>query len=100
LLEGSWSARIKRGVDLGRKADPGYNLDDVHLYEPREGRVAMASEKQDKANRQNAKKSTAPKTPQGKAAVRLNAAKHGLLSEETLLPSEDGGPPSRSWRSA
>ena len=41
----------------------------------------MASEKQDRANRQNAG---------GKAAVRLNAAKHGLLSEETLLPGEDG----------
>ena len=50
----------------------------------------MASEKQDRANRQNARKSTGPKTPQGKAAVRLNAAKHGLLSEETLLPGEDG----------
>jgi hypothetical protein len=83
-------ARFKPGVDLGRKAGPGYNLDDAHLYEPREGRVAMASEKQDKANRQNAKKSTGPKTPQGKAAVRFNAAKHGLLSEETLLPGEDG----------
>ena len=50
----------------------------------------MASEKQDRANRQNAKKSTGPKTPEAKAAVRLNAAKHGLLSEETLLPGEDG----------
>ncbi len=59
----------------------------------------MASEKQVRANRQNAQKSTGPKTPEGKAAVRLNAAKHGLLSKETLLPGEVG-PPSRSWRSA
>ena len=50
----------------------------------------MASEKQDRANRRNAQKSTGPKTPQGKAAVRLNAAKHGLLSKEALLPGEDG----------
>jgi hypothetical protein len=49
----------------------------------------MASEKQDMANRQNARKSTGSKTPQGKAAVRLNATKHGLLSEEALLPGED-----------
>jgi hypothetical protein len=49
----------------------------------------MASEKQDRANRQNAQKSTGPKTPQGKAAVRLNATKHGLLSKEALVPGED-----------
>jgi hypothetical protein len=52
-------------------------------------RTAMASEKQVRASRQNAQKSTGPKTPEGKAAVRLNATKHGLLSEETLLPGED-----------
>ena len=37
----------------------------------------------------NALKSTGPKTPEGKAAVRLNALKHGLLSQEILLPGED-----------
>jgi len=82
-------ARIRCGVDLGCKADPGYNLDDAHHYGPREGRV-MSSEKQVRANCQNAQKSTGPKTPEGKAAVRLNAAKHGLLSEEALLSGEDG----------
>ena len=50
----------------------------------------MASEKQVRANRQNIQMSTGPKTPEGKAAVRLNAAKHGLLSEEALLPGEGG----------
>src|SRR5215208_3456598 len=49
----------------------------------------MASDKQVQANRRNALKSTGPKTPEGKAAVRLNALKHGLLSRETLLPGED-----------
>ena len=49
----------------------------------------MTSEKQAKANRGNALKSTGPKTPEGKDAVRLNAVKHGLLSEEVLLPGED-----------
>ena len=51
----------------------------------------MASEKQVRANRHNAQKSTGPKTPEGKAAVRLNATRHGLLSKETLLPGEDAG---------
>src|SRR4051794_3468934 len=49
----------------------------------------MASDKQAKANRQNARKSTGPKTPEGKAAVRLNALRHGILSKEILLPGED-----------
>src|SRR5215218_4219116 len=50
----------------------------------------MVSEKQVQANRQNALKSTGPRTPEGKAAVRLNALSHGLRSEEILLPGEDG----------
>jgi hypothetical protein len=49
----------------------------------------MTSPRKAEANRQNALKSTGPKTPEGKAAVRLNAVKHGLLSEQVLLPGED-----------
>jgi hypothetical protein len=49
----------------------------------------MTSEKKAEANRRNALRSTGPKTPEGKAAVRLNALKHGLLSQEILLPGED-----------
>jgi hypothetical protein len=49
----------------------------------------MTSDKQTEANRRNALKSTGPKTPEGKAAIRLNALKHGLLSQEILLPGED-----------
>src|SRR5215218_7726060 len=49
----------------------------------------MTSEKKAQANRQNALKSTGPKTPEGKAAVRLNALRHGILSREILLPGED-----------
>ena len=49
----------------------------------------MTSDKKAKSNRQNALKSTGPKTPEGKDAVRLNALKHGLLTREVLLPSED-----------
>ncbi len=49
----------------------------------------MTSPKKIQANRQNALKSTGPKTPEGKDAARLNAVKHGLLSQEVLLPGED-----------
>jgi hypothetical protein len=49
----------------------------------------MTSEKKAEANRRNALKSTGPKTPEGKDAVRLNALKHGLLSQAVLLPGED-----------
>ena len=49
----------------------------------------MTSDRKAEANRQNARKSTGPKTPEGKAAVRLNALKHGLLSQVILLPEED-----------
>ena len=38
------------------------------------------SEKKLQANRANAKRSTGPKTPAGKAAVRRNALKHGVRS--------------------
>ena len=49
----------------------------------------MTSEKKAEADRRNALKSTGPKTPEGKAAFSLNALKHGLLSQEILLPRED-----------
>jgi hypothetical protein len=49
----------------------------------------MTSDKQIQANRRNALNSTGPKTPEGKAAVRLNARTHGLRSQEVLLPGED-----------
>ena len=49
----------------------------------------MTSEKQIQANRRNAQRSTGPKTPEGKDAVRLNANKHGLRAQEVLLPGED-----------
>jgi hypothetical protein len=49
----------------------------------------VTSEKKAEANRQNALKSTGPKTPEGKDAVRLNAMKHGLLAQQVLLPGED-----------
>ncbi len=49
----------------------------------------MSSSKQVEANRDNSKKSTGPKTEEGRAASSKNAIKHGILSEETILPWED-----------
>ena len=48
----------------------------------------MTSERQAEANRQNAQKSTGPRTPAGKAVVALNGIKHGLLSRESLIKGE------------
>ena len=48
----------------------------------------MATAAQIAANRINAQKSTGPKTPEGKEAVRLNGLKHGLASDILVLPGE------------
>jgi hypothetical protein len=49
----------------------------------------MATQKQIKANRQNAQKSTGPKTDEGKAVVSKNAVKHGLFAAEAVITGED-----------
>ena len=41
------------------------------------------------ANQQNARRSTGPRTPEGKARVRHNALKHGLLAKEVIVPLGD-----------
>jgi len=45
------------------------------------------TEKMAEANRQNAQKSTGPKTEEGKARSSQNAVQHGLLSEKIFLSS-------------
>ena len=49
----------------------------------------MATEKQLRANRENAKRSTGPKTPPGIRRSSRNALKLGLFAKSSLLPSED-----------
>jgi hypothetical protein len=49
----------------------------------------VTSERQKAANQANARRSTGPKTPKGKAVVRLNALRHGLLTRDLVLPGED-----------
>jgi len=48
----------------------------------------MTSQKQIKANRQNAKKSTGPKTPEGKAKSAQNATTHGLTASHDVIKGE------------
>ena len=50
----------------------------------------MVSERKLAANRRNAKRSTGPKTPEGKAVVRYNALKHGLCAEVAVIRSGEG----------
>jgi hypothetical protein len=57
----------------------------------------IISGKQQEANRQNATHSTGPKTPEGKAAVRLNALTYGLRARSTLIPGEDPEEYKRLW---
>ena len=47
------------------------------------------SEKRLAANRANAKKSTGPRTPEGKKRSSKNALKHGICSTLSHLPTED-----------
>ena len=49
----------------------------------------MTTNAQMKANRKNAKKSTGPRTEEGKSRSAKNALKHGLLARDIVLPGED-----------
>src|SRR5579863_2311502 len=48
----------------------------------------MATEKQTAANCLNAQKSTGPRTPEGRAAVRLNGITRGLTAKTLVLKGE------------
>src|SRR5947209_15620412 len=48
----------------------------------------MSTERQIAANQLNAQKSTGPRTPEGRAAVRLNGVKHGITAQTLVLKGE------------
>ena len=50
--------------------------------------VPIVSARRLAANQRNAKRSTGPKTREGKERSRTNALKHGLTAETLLLPGE------------
>ena len=49
----------------------------------------MITEAKILANRRNAKKSTGPRTPQGKAAASKNSVKHGLTARNDVISPEN-----------
>ena len=49
----------------------------------------MTTKAQIAANRENAKKSTGPRSPDGKDVTKFNGLKHGLRAEQVVLPGED-----------
>ncbi len=49
----------------------------------------MSSEKKIEANRRNGRKSSGPKSDEGKSRSRLNALKHGMRANLLVLPGED-----------
>ena len=59
----------------------------------------LISDKQQAANRQNAQKSTGPKTPEGKEAVRFNALTWSLRARSLILPFEDAENYQQLWNS-
>ncbi|MGA9963678.1 MAG: hypothetical protein WBQ10_00600 [Terriglobales bacterium] len=68
-------------------SDPTGKVSDLQTSPPK----PSLSEARLRANRENAKKSTGPKTERGKAYSRRNALKHGLLMDRVLF-SSDGTP--------
>ena len=52
----------------------------------------MASIRQIEANRFNAKKSTGPRTAEGKSRSRMNALKSGIDAQAETIPTEDPAP--------
>ncbi len=49
----------------------------------------MSTSAQIKANRENSRLSTGPKTPEGKARVSRNAFKHGFTSSKIFVRSDE-----------
>lgn len=58
----------------------------------------MTTEKQIKANKQNALVSTGPVTDEGKTLVSQNAVKHGIFSRDLVIPNGDGKEDAQEYR--
>jgi hypothetical protein len=88
LTDGEWAlieSHMPAAKRLGRPRDGCLGL----FGQDQRKAGSMTSERQNAANRANARHSTGPRTPEGKAAVRLNACWHGLLTRDVVLPGED-----------
>ena len=49
----------------------------------------MATKNQTQANRRNARRSTGPRTPEGKARSSTNGLKHGFYAKDAVIPGEN-----------
>jgi len=58
----------------------------------------MTTEKQDKANKQNALVSTGPVTAEGKALVSHNAVKHSIFARDLIISAGDGKEDGQEYR--
>lgn len=68
---------------------PNAHLAKLVLDRLKLGRLRMATEKQLVANRQNALKSSGPRSLDGKRRSSPNALRHGLTSTQMVIPGED-----------
>ncbi len=57
----------------------------------------LISDKQHRANQQNAQHSSGPKSEAGKAAIRFNALTFGLRTRATIIPGENAAAYSQLW---
>jgi hypothetical protein len=74
-------------INHNNTSDPQDKVDGSETSQPKK----PVSEARLRANRENAQKSTGPKTARGKRRSRCNAVTHGLLSKQVLF-SDDGKP--------
>src|SRR5258706_9089247 len=58
----------------------------------------MATVKQINANRANARKSTGPKTPEGKSVAKMNAVRHGILARHVVLQGQHDNERAREFQ--
>ncbi|MCC6262873.1 MAG: hypothetical protein IT169_04780, partial [Bryobacterales bacterium] len=80
-------ARKYASLHIHPESNPALN--GIPPHPPENPPSPPTSEKQRAANRRNARHSTGPKTPEGKAASAANSRRHGLYGGSMLLSIED-----------